>query len=131
MPITSEGNQIGKEVEAIKDVLNHLETMGAYLQERPSALSGGGNAQADAHFRTSVTNQDPPGHHYHELYIPHEDMLALAKGTSVTVVTTTDNSHDHKLEITYDQANHKYVIHKCDAMDHCWDGHSADLTRLD
>ena len=131
MPITSEGNQIGKEVEAIKDVLNHLETMGAYLQERPSALSGGGNAQADAHFRTSVTNQDPPGHHYHELYIPHEDMLALAKGTSVTVVTTTDNSHDHKLEITYDQASHKYVIHKCDAMDHCWDGHSADLTRLD
>jgi hypothetical protein len=76
MPITSEGNQIGKEVEAIKDVLNHLETMGAYLQERPSALSGGGNAQADAHFRTSVTNRDPPGHHYHELYIPHEDMTA-------------------------------------------------------
>merc|ERR1711860_439408 len=43
MPITSEGNQIGKEVEAVKDVLNHLLTMGSYHQEKPSALSGGGN----------------------------------------------------------------------------------------
>jgi hypothetical protein len=77
MPVTREGNQVGKEVEAIKEVLNHLETMGGYLTEKPSALSGGGNAQADAHFRTSVTNQDPPGHHFHELYIDHHQMTLL------------------------------------------------------
>jgi hypothetical protein len=58
------------------------------------------NAQADAHFRTSVTNQDPPGHHFHELYIDHQDMTDLAKGLMVTIVTTTDNSHDHKLEVS-------------------------------
>jgi hypothetical protein len=33
MPVTREGNQVGKEVEAIKEVLNHLETMGVgYFQ---------------------------------------------------------------------------------------------------
>ena len=130
MPVTREGNQVGKEVEAIKEVLNHLETMGGYLTEKPSALSGGGNAQADAHFRTSVTNQDPPGHHFHELYIDHQDMTDLAKGLMVTIVTTTDNSHDHKLEVSYDQNTHKYTIHKCDGKAHCWDGHSNELTRL-
>ncbi|VDH89427.1 Hypothetical predicted protein [Mytilus galloprovincialis] len=130
MPITSEGNQIGKEVEAVKDVLNHLETMGGYLQERPSALSGGGNSKADAHFRTSVTNQDPPGHHFHEMFIPNEDMIDLGKGHTITVVTTTDNSHDHKIEVSYDQHTHKYIIHKCDGQDKCWDGHTADLLRI-
>jgi hypothetical protein len=51
------------------------------------------------YIRLSVTNQDPPGHHFHELYIDHQDMTDLAKGLMVTIVTTTDNSHDHKLEV--------------------------------
>lgn len=131
MPISGEGNQVGKEVEAVKEVLNHLETMGAYLQEKPSSLSSGGNAQADVHFRTSVTNKNPPGHHFHEVFITHEDMLELAKGVMVTVLTTTDNSHDHKLEVSYDVNTHKYKIHQCDGMDHCWDGHTDELTRVD
>lgn len=130
MPVTREGSQVGKEVEAIKEMLNHLETMGDYLTEKPSALSGGGNAQADAHFRTSVTNQDPPGHHYHELYIDHDDMQDLANGNTVSVMTTTDNSHDHMLEISYDVTNHKYLIQKCDGRTHCWDGHSAELIKM-
>jgi hypothetical protein len=58
-------------------------------------------------------------------------MTDLAKGLMVTIVTTTDNSHDHKLEVSYDQNTHKYIIHKCDGKAHCWDGHSNELTRLD
>ena len=131
MPLTKEGSQVGKEVDAIIEVLNHLESMGDYLSEKPSALSGGGNAQADSHFRTSVTNQDPPGHHYHELYIDHDDMLDLASNHTVTVVTSTDNSHDHQVEIMYDAASHSYKIVRCDGKPACWDGHAADLIRLD
>ncbi|XP_071146254.1 uncharacterized protein [Mytilus edulis] len=131
MPVTREGNQIGKELDAVKDVLNHLKNLGGYLDQKPSALAGAGITQADSHFRTSVTNQDPPGHHFHEFYIDYEDMQDLAKGLTVTVGTTTDNSHSHQLEISFDANTHTYKIHKCDGQAKCWDGHSADLYSLD
>uniref|UniRef100_A0A8W8KAP3 Uncharacterized protein n=5 Tax=Magallana gigas TaxID=29159 RepID=A0A8W8KAP3_MAGGI len=129
-PVHRDGSSVQKELDAMKEMINHIGAFSNLFQE-PPAVSGSAVQQApDAHFRTSLATKDPPGRHYHELFIEDSDYKLALSGQTVTAETTMESSHTHMVEVAYDSHTHQWVIKKCDDMAHCWDGHSEILTKI-
>lgn len=84
--------------------------------------------EPDGHYRTSTTHANPPGAHYHDLFITAEEMKVLAHfGNTITVYTTEDSGHQHELVLKMDPAHHDFsrlIIVSCDGQNACWDRHN-------
>jgi len=101
-PIHSEGSTNGKEISALKEVLNHMPSMSSILIEQPTGSFGTPHMPAASkHMQTSFTRKDPPGPHRHDIFVEQSDILQIQNGHTVTVTTSEDNSHTHAIEIGY------------------------------
>ena len=129
-PVHRDGSSIQKELDAMKEMVNHIGAFSNLFQERPTVTGSGVQQAPDAHFRTSLATKDPPGRHYHELFIEDADYKLALQGQTVTAETTMESSHTHMIELTYNSHTHQWVIKKCDDMPHCWDGHSEIVTKI-
>lgn len=128
-PLHREGDSVGKEADAVLEMINHMSSMSTLFQA-PTVQGKHDTVKPDLHFRLVPTQMDPPGYHDHEFFVPASDWEELNKnGVAVQVHTSpaegnADESHTHYLELTLDNHTHKPVIHKCDALgNQCWDGH--------
>lgn len=130
-PLFRDGSSTYKELEAFKELANFIDSHSSLMIDPPSLLGKTPQQQPDAHFRTTLATQDPPGRHYHELFIEHADYERALRHEKITVETTQESSHTHMVEMTYDSHTHQWVITKCDGETHCWDGHSNMLTKID
>lgn len=130
-PLFREGSSVYKELDALKELVNFIDSHSSLLQDPPSLVGKVPQLQPDAHFRTTLATKDPPGRHYHELFIEHADYERALRHEKITVETTQESSHTHMVEITYDSHSHHWVITQCDGEQHCWDGHSNMLTKID
>lgn len=130
VPIHMEGSSTGKELFALKEMVNHMSTYASYFVEPPSATSGAHTNLPDGHFVTQYTHRDPPGFHRHDIYVSHEEMSSLAAGHTVSVFTSTDQGHEHTIDMGFNKTSGVYHIVACDSLPHCWDGHPDMLTKL-
>ncbi|XP_069120384.1 uncharacterized protein [Argopecten irradians] len=129
-PVHMDGSAEGKELSAVVEMINHMSKYSSYFVEPPTATSSVHTSLPDGHFATSYTHQDPPGFHRHEIYISHDEMSSLASGNIVSVFTSTDQGHEHTIDMGYNSTTGKYYIQTCDGRPHCWDGHDNDIIKI-
>ncbi|XP_060067958.1 uncharacterized protein LOC132548153 [Ylistrum balloti] len=129
-PVHMEGSAAGKGLAAVVEMINHMSKYSSYFAEPPTATSAAHASLPDGHFVTEYTHQDPPGFHRHEMYISHEEMSSLAAGNIVSVFTSTDQSHEHTIDMGYNKTSGEYYIQACDGQPRCWDGHGSHIIKL-
>lgn len=128
-PLHREGDPVGKEADAVLEMINHMSSMSSIYQE-PPMQGDHKTVLPDLHFRLSPTHMDPPGPHEHEFFVTATEWENLNKNSVPIHVLTSQTegnnaeSHSHLLEITLDRRTHKPIVHKCDGKaGQCWDGH--------
>ncbi|XP_033732863.1 uncharacterized protein LOC117322199 [Pecten maximus] len=131
VPVHMEGSAEGKEIAAVIEMVNHMSKYSSYFVEPPTATSSAHTSLPDGHFATSYTHKDPPGYHRHEIYISHDEMSSLASGNIVSVFTSTDQGHEHTIDMGYNSTSGQYYIQACDGLPHCWDGHGNQIFKID
>jgi len=134
-PLFNDGNHIYKEVEALKDMVMNMGKYYKMFKTPPSgAAPGDGSGMGTMVTLTMImTHRDPPGLHTHTIQMHSDDLKHLQEsGETMTVDTSTNNSHAHVLEIQYVAGEkHPWVIKSCDGNDTCWDGHQMFVVRTD
>jgi hypothetical protein len=120
VPLHQEGSVTWKTLSALQDMLMDMKSYTRMFVNRPEVADP---HPPDAHYVTSVTHDNPPGMHSHELYLTPEEMVALQHNHTVRVYTTENNGHSHELELKNDQNINQLLVVKCDGLPHCWDHH--------
>ncbi|XP_061197775.1 uncharacterized protein LOC133205898 [Saccostrea echinata] len=129
-PLHREGDSVGKEADALLEMLNHMSSMSPIFQE-PATQGKHETVQPDLHFRLTSSHMNPLDRHDHEFFVPATDWEQLLKNDVwvhvLTAPTEGENqeSHSHSLQIRLDKHTHKPIIQKCDDQNgKCWDGHT-------
>jgi len=138
MPIHGEGSGVWKELNALKDLSMHQRRFASLYEERPGSISGNENGtmtdSKTLHFKTSMTYQDPPGEHAHDIFINELELEEIKQhtGDKMFVFTTSeDMGHSHELSaLRWDNHKKAIIFRKCDGISACWDGHSNKLTQV-
>jgi len=138
MPVHGEGSGVWKELNALKEMTMKMNRYAHLFEERPGQMSSDDSSADDetfVHFKTSVTHNEPPGEHYHQLNINKETLDSIKKGEKVIVTTEIANGHTHDLDLEwYSAKEHKERVlkmRKCDGKSRCWDGHDVYLYKDD
>lgn len=128
-PLHREGDSVGKEADALLEMMNHMSSMST-LYQAPTVQGKHDTVKPDLQFRLNPSQTDPPGPHDHEFFVSASDWEDLInKNVMVRVQTSPsegsqEESHSHYLELALDRHTHEPVINKCDEQNHhCWDGH--------
>merc|ERR1711879_840574 len=134
MPVHGEGSNMLKELNALKDMTQHLNRYASLFEERPGISSVGANGtspdeSAMLHFRLQETLQDPPGEHGHDVFLNNEELDEIQKGHSMIVTTSEDLGHTHELNLRWGYRHHRHFLtyRNCDGLRDCWDGHAREL----
>ncbi|XP_045189240.2 uncharacterized protein LOC123546767 [Mercenaria mercenaria] len=125
-PLHQEGSAAWKNLAAIEDMMMDMNKYSKVFEHKPQIKDL--NVHEDAHYKTSTTHSNPPGMHYHDIYLTAEEVKALHNNqTIVSVYTTENNGHQHELELKRDPHRHdlnRLHIVSCDGNTHCWDHHN-------
>ncbi|XP_045189241.2 uncharacterized protein LOC123546768 [Mercenaria mercenaria] len=131
-PAHQEGSALWKNIVALQDVLMDTMKFSQIFEQRPSTRDPNAH-EPDTIYEMSITHTNPPGMHYHEVYITREEMIALERiGTRVRVYTSESNGHHHELTLTMDPQHSDLstlLIVDCDGKETCWDGHNKEIRR--
>lgn len=128
-PLHREGDSVGKEADALLEMMNHMSSMST-LYQAPTVQGKHDTVKPDLQFRLNPSQTDPPGPHDHEFFVSASDWEDLINKNVLVRVQTSpsegsqEESHSHYLELALDRHTHEPVINKCDEQNHhCWDGH--------
>ena len=89
-PIFREGSSVGKELDAVKEMINHMSAFAPYFQEPPTSNAGAAKVLVeDAHFRTGVSTKATVGRHYHEMFVIDADAKDIQNGHTMKVQYNT------------------------------------------
>ena len=143
MPVHAEGSAIWKELDALRTIVMNPKKYAKYFHEQATAPETGDSVDAASHSKTQETGvyfemqrsrSRKTTSHKHTVHISDDDYTKLRKGEPVTVETSENNMHSHKIQIRYvlkqgaHRTRYKYMVEKCDMVDVCWDGHGKTLS---
>ncbi|XP_052775223.1 uncharacterized protein LOC128213503 [Mya arenaria] len=123
-PVHQEGNAIWKNLMALQDITMNQRAWQNMFEQAPESHT------EDTHYVMRTTFNDPPGNHFHEVFLTTADMEVIAKNGNVTVMSTLDLNHQHELVIRKKQDRGDFLwldILTCDGLAHCWDGHDSQV----
>ena len=126
MPIHDEGNNVYKELEALKDIVLEPKKYGHMLRgEAVEKLEQG----LELKMQPSILKY---GAHEHFIDITSDELKTLLQGGSITKTTSTQNGHQHKLNIVKrkDDNGIFYRYLTCDDKPKCNDKHPPRLIIL-
>ncbi|XP_076472436.1 uncharacterized protein LOC143301892 [Babylonia areolata] len=135
MAVSTEGSQVWKELEALRDVVMDMKTYLPYFPTTPpfpEDVLKNASRRTDVHIvlETSLSDPEPRGLHMHTIELSRADVQAMrAWEQTVRVDTSRDNGHAHTLIIGFDRRRKRFRIVSCDGNAACFDGHEALLTR--
>lgn len=136
MPLYSEGNTAYKEMESLKDIVlennNYLKMFhnlpkdenSDKLRKNQIKLS----VQRGITLIMSMATMSDPGPHTHYVDLSAENVNALKSKKKLTVRSSEDSGHDHRVTIEYRPfLKNPFVMTRCDHKRKCWDGHKKLL----
>lgn len=148
MPIHVEGHTAWKEIQAVGDFLMESKTHANFFREKLSAsggdTDGGTTPSPEVHdevfLKTADSTVKPEivARHHHEVTLSADDVSTLKSGGNVTMDTSENNGHQHKITIKWHKTR-GYYIALCAStptrskpfMSKCRDRHPALLNRME
>ncbi|KAK3749076.1 hypothetical protein RRG08_034050 [Elysia crispata] len=109
-PLHVEGSTVWKELQVVK---MKLEESNSVLQD---------NMYYIKMYPTTIT-----GEHDHEFYLTVQNYAAAMRGQVVSVTTSTENGHNHELDIVYNEDTDRLEYVRCGNVARCWDWHPKHL----
>ncbi|XP_033736305.1 uncharacterized protein LOC117324510 [Pecten maximus] len=135
-PAHFEGNAVYKEIDALKQMVMHMQDYVKYFERPPAVGQHTANQSLvlnpnDEHFQTSNTTWHTPGPHVHDIYLNPNQYRDVTRAKTVSVYTSVALGHQHLIEMTGDPHNHTiFTITKCDNHPTCAGGHTSVLKHL-
>ncbi|XP_076472469.1 uncharacterized protein LOC143301911 [Babylonia areolata] len=131
MAVSTEGHQVWKELEALRDVVMDMKTYLSYFPTTPplrkTVVDDVTRANVRWTYQTSPSDDTVFTQHVHLIHWTKEEHEAM-RTSNFSLVVTTDEALGHRHEVVV-RYGRKFQLVACDGSPTCYDGHTAELSR--